>query len=147
MWMVVLNWLQISQILQMIQFVKHVECRLWILESESSVIMQASLSVLLTIQVTLAKGFLNTKVFQESENITLDYEVIDGIFSFQLSARATEETQLGLVFSDMVSSEHIRLLWFYLICLFFKDLPKEGFITKLDGSTVNLSKDKTNTTG
>ena len=72
--------------------------------------MQASLSVLLTIQVTLAKGFLNTKVFQESENITLDYEVIDGIFSFQLSARATEETQLGLVFSDMVSSEHIRLL-------------------------------------
>ena len=69
--------------------------------------MQASLSVLLTIQVALVKGFLNTKVIQESENITLDYEVIDGLFSFQLSARAREdeETQLGLVFSDRVSTK------------------------------------------
>ena len=70
--------------------------------------MQASLSVLLTIQVALVMGFLNTKVIQESENITLDYEVIDGLFSFQLSARAREgeETQLGLVFSDRVSTKH-----------------------------------------
>ena len=64
--------------------------------------MQA-LSVLLTIQVAFAKGFLNTKVLQDSENITLDYEVSDGMFLFKLSAVASEETQLGLVFSDGVS--------------------------------------------
>ena len=66
--------------------------------------MQA-LSVLLTIQVAFAKGLLNTKVLQDSKNITLDYEVSDGMFLFKLSAVANEEmeTQLGLVFSDGVS--------------------------------------------
>ena len=87
-----------------------------ILESESSVIMQA-LSVLLTIQVAFAKEFLNTKVLQDNENITLNYEVSDGKFMFKLSAVASEETQLGLVFSDGVSiSEHQD--GFYLNCLF-----------------------------
>ena len=65
--------------------------------------MQAILSLLLTIQVAFAKEFLNRKVLQDSENITLDYEVNDGMFIFKLSAKANKETQLGLVFSDQVS--------------------------------------------
>ena len=84
-----------------------------ILESESSVNMQATLSLLLTIQVAFAVGFQNRKVLQDSENITLDYEVSDGIFLFKMSARANEKTQLGLVFSDRVKA--LRLIkydWF-----------------------------------
>ena len=66
--------------------------------------MQATLSLLLTIQVAFAMGFQNKKALQDSENITLDYEVSDGIFLFKLSASANEKTQLGLVFSDRVKA-------------------------------------------
>ena len=69
--------------------------------------MQA-LSVLLTIQVVFAREFLNTKVLQDSENITLHYEVSGGMFLFKLSAVASQETQLGLVFSERVSILSIK---------------------------------------
>ena len=75
--------------------------------------MQATLSLLLTIQVAFVVGFQNRKVLEDSENITLDYEVSDGTFLFKLSARANEKTQLGLVFSDRVKA--LRLIkydWF-----------------------------------
>ena len=75
--------------------------------------MQATLSLLLTIQVAFVVGFQNRKVLEDSENITLDYEVSDGIFLFKLSASANKKTQLGLVFSDRVKA--LRLIkydWF-----------------------------------
>ena len=69
--------------------------------------MQATLFVLLIIQIAFAKEFSRTKVLQASDNITLDYEVADGMFLFKLSALANKATQLGIIFSEGVRLQKI----------------------------------------
>ena len=69
--------------------------------------MQATLFVLLIIQIAFAKEFSRTKVLQASDNITLDYEVADGMFLFKLSALANKATQLGMIFSEGVRLQKI----------------------------------------
>ena len=61
--------------------------------------MKAALSFLFSIHFVFATKFSKTKVLQDSENITLDYEVKNGLFLFKLSAIGFKETQLGIVFS------------------------------------------------